>query len=80
MRTMEHRQENTEKVIKGLDQKYEGMMNMMAQIMAKLNDKGKEVETYISGHDQRIDLTKERPEKLEGRGNSKLPKNGFLYV
>ena len=44
VRIMEHRQESTEKTLKNLDQKYEGMMNMMAQMLARLNDKGKEVE------------------------------------
>ena len=46
VRIMEHRQESTEKTLKNLDQKYEGMMNMMAQMLARLNDKGKEVKGY----------------------------------
>ena len=67
VRAIEHRQEGTDKAIKSLDQKYEEMMNMMAQIMAKLNDKGKEVEGCCSWSDQKMELVKGKSEKAEGR-------------
>ena len=57
VRAIEHRQENIDKAIRNLDKKYEGMMNMMAQIMAKLNDKGKEVGGSSSERETRIEIT-----------------------
>ncbi|XP_071909528.1 uncharacterized protein [Coffea arabica] len=77
MRAMEHRQESTEKTIKNLDQKYESMMNMMAQMMAKLSDKEKGEEGSSSGGYQRLDLVSKKPERIEGRGGNRLPKLDF---
>ena len=77
MRAMEHRQENTDKAIRSLDQKYEGMMNMMAQIMAKLNDKGKEVGGSSSERETRIEITTDTAERLGGKGGTRLPKMDF---
>ena len=45
VRTLEHRQESTEKTLRNLDKKYESMISMMARMMAKLNDKGKDMES-----------------------------------
>ncbi|XP_027174452.1 uncharacterized protein LOC113774084 [Coffea eugenioides] len=74
VRAIEHRQESTDRAIKNLDQKYEGMMNMMAQIMSKLNDKGKEVGDSHSGNGQIIEGVKE---KCAGKGGSRLPRMEF---
>ena len=67
MRTKEHRQESTEKTIKNLDQKYESMMSMMAQMMAKLNDKERVEEGSNSGGNQKLDLVKRKSERTEGK-------------
>ena len=73
VRAMEHRQESTDKAIKNLDKKYEGMMNIMAQIMSKLNDKGKEVEESSSGNGQMVEGVKGKNERNEGRGERNCP-------
>ena len=52
-------------------------MNMMAQIMSKLNDKGKEVGGNSSGEDQMVEVVKGKCEKAEGRGGAKLPRMDF---
>ncbi|XP_027151895.1 uncharacterized protein LOC113751950 [Coffea eugenioides] len=77
IRAMEHRRESTDRAIKNLDQKYEGMMNMMAQIMAKLNDKGKEVEGGSSGSETRIAVTTDTAERVGSKGGARLPKMDF---
>ena len=77
VRTKEHSQESTEKAIKNLYQKYEGTMNMMAQIISKLNDKGKEVGGSSSGNDQMVEVVKGKYEKSEGKGGTKLPRMDF---
>ncbi|XP_027086384.1 uncharacterized protein [Coffea arabica] len=77
VRAMEHRQESTEKTIKNLDQKYESMVNMMAQMMAKLTDKEKGEEGSSSGGYQKLDLVSKKPEKAENRGGNRLPKLDF---
>ena len=84
VRIMEHRQESTEKALKSLDQKYEGMMNMMAQVLAKLNDKEKDLAGGSSvpepGHQEgsrRREGQKgvqDRSEIRENRILSRLPK------
>ena len=43
-------------------------MNMMAQIMSKLNDKGKGAGEGSSGHGQIAEGVKEKNERNEGRG------------
>ena len=77
VRAMEHKQESTDRAIKNLDQKYEGMMNMMAQIMAKLNDKGKEVEGGSSGSETRIAIATDTTERVGSKGGARLPKMDF---
>ena len=77
VRAMEHRQESTERAIKNLDQKYEGMMNMMAQIMAKLNDKWNKVEGSSPGNDKKIDMITGNVEKIEGKWGARLPTMDF---
>nr|XP_027118736.1 uncharacterized protein LOC113735978 [Coffea arabica] len=80
IRTMEFRQDATEKLLKGLDQKYEGMMNMMAQLMAKVSDRGKELEGSSSAkgkdrpNESRMDLQKETVSKRDNRIGGRLPK------
>ncbi|XP_071914038.1 uncharacterized protein [Coffea arabica] len=80
IRTMEFRQDATEKLLKGLDQKYEGMMNMMAQLMAKVSDRGKELEGSSSSkgedrpNESRMDLQKETVSKRDNRISGRLPK------
>ena len=84
VRIMEHRQESTEKALKNLDQKYEGMTSMMAQMLAKLNNKGKDTEgsssELDSGHQEggrRKEVQKgvlDRSELKENRTFTRLPK------
>ena len=52
-------------------------MNMMAQIMSKLNDKGKGVGEGSSGNGQIAEGVKEKNERNEGRGGAKLPRMDF---
>ncbi|XP_027155252.1 uncharacterized protein LOC113755447 [Coffea eugenioides] len=80
IRTMEFRQDATEKLLKGLDQKYERMMNMMAQLMAKVSDHEKVVEgSSISNgearpNESRMESQKEAVSKREARTSGRLPK------
>ena len=77
VRAIEYRQEGTEKAIKNLDQKYESMMSMMAQMMAKLNEPGRRDEGSSSGNEQRKELRREKTERQDLRGGTKLPKIDF---
>ncbi|XP_071924950.1 uncharacterized protein [Coffea arabica] len=80
MRTMEFRQDATEKLLKGLDQKYEGLMNMMAQLVAKISDQGKEPEGSSSSkkedrsNESRMEPPKEAGSRRETRVHGRLPK------
>ena len=80
IRTMEFRQDATEKLLEGLDQKYEGMMNMMAQLMAKVIDREKELEGSSSSkgearpNESRMESQKEAVSKREARTSGRLPK------
>ena len=65
VKVLEHRQESTERTLKNLDQKYESMMSMMAQMMAKLNGKDKDTESSSSIVGPRKGETQE-----EGHGRS----------
>ena len=77
---MEFRQDATEKLLKGLDQKYEGMMNMMAQLVAKVSDRGKELEGSSSSkgedrpNESRMDLQNETVSKRDIRVSGRLTK------
>ena len=74
---MEQRQEKTDKAIKNLDKKYEGMRNVMAQIMAKLNDKGKEIGGSSSERERQVEVTTDTAERMGSRGGTRLPKIDF---
>ena len=74
IRIMEFRQDATEKLLKGLDQKYEGMMNMMAQLMSKISDRGKELEGSSSSREvAQPNGSKLKPQReVAGRKESKI--------
>ncbi|XP_027170262.1 uncharacterized protein LOC113770100 [Coffea eugenioides] len=80
IRSMEFRQDATEKLLKGIDQKYEGMMNMMAQLMSKVNDRGKEQEGSSSSKEvtqsegSKLGPQREVSGRREFRNVHKLPK------
>nr|XP_027099159.1 uncharacterized protein LOC113718454 [Coffea arabica] len=49
----------------------------MAQIMAKLNDKGKEVVGGSSERETRVEITTDTTERMGNRGGTRLPKMDF---
>ena len=55
------------------------MMGMMAQIITKLSDKGKEVEDSSSRSDQKMDLVKRKPAKIEKKKKLSCLRWTFLY-
>ena len=80
MKTMKIRQDSTKRLLKEFDQKYEGMMIMMAQLMAKVSDKGNELEGSNSSggeaqqNESKLELQKEVSRKREPKILNKLPK------